>query len=621
MTELLEAQQFATVSYIASELDQEISQRIQILNSVASIITPELLASPDKARTFLSTRYGLLSLFNGGMSLVSKDGRGITDYPPIPERTNAPFRHLEYFREVTASGRTAIGKPRIGRFSKKPGVAFSAPIKDTSGRLIGQLVGFAMFCDANFFGQLESAKVGQTGYLVLNDPKYDIIATSNRPSRILQPMARPGVNKMMDRFRAGYEGSGISVNSKGVETLTSAKQIPAAGWIVVLALPTTEAFAPIQKMRLHAYSIAAVLTLFVLVAVWFAIKQLLKPLIVASNKIGEIMAGEYVTLPIKCHDEIGQLLTQFNALAGERQSAHEALRASELRFRNILEHAPIGMAVVSLEGRFVLVNSALCDIVGYVKDELLQLTFKDITYVDDLETEIIKEQRLLDGSASFFQGETRYVRKDGQLVWTHLTDSVQNDGNGLPLYCIKQIENISERKLYQEQIRQLAYYDTLTKLPNRRLLKDRLDQAFRQAKRFERSFALMFLDLDCFKQVNDTLGHDYGDELLKVIAERLIDCVRRVDTVCRQGGDEFMIVLGEISHKRDAEIVAEKIIRAINEPIWIQSNELKITTSIGIALYPVNGTDDAETLMKHADIAMYETKNKGKNGYTIYQED
>jgi diguanylate cyclase (GGDEF)-like protein len=129
----------------------------------------------------------------------------------------------------------------------------------------------------------------------------------------------------------------------------------------------------------------------------------------------------------------------------------------------------------------------------------------------------------------------------------------------------------------------------------------------------------MFLDLDNFKLVNDTLGHDAGDELLKIIAGRLLTCVRSGDTVCRQGGDEFIIVLPEIAHPLDAELVADKIIKAINDPIYIQEIELHVTTSIGIAVYPVNGVDDAKALMKKADIAMYETKNKGRNGFTFCQ--
>ena len=619
MTELLEAQQFSTVSYIAADLDEKIRQRIQLLDSNAAIITPELITNPVKAREFLSNRVGLQSLFKAGLIIVSKTGKGIIDYPTVPERTHASFSEIEYFQEVIATGKTAIGKPRIGRFTKLPGVAIASPVKDKSGHIIAVLVGFATFSDTNLFGLVERANVGKTGYITINVPKYSMIATSSNPSRIFQPMAKPGVNKMLDLFLAGYEGSGIAVNSMGVETLTSAKQIPSTGWIAQIVLPTTEAFAPVLEMKFRAYSIASALTAFVLLSVWLAIRQLLNPLVAASEKLGEMSSDELKTLPVKYDDEIGQLLKNFNMLVNDRKQVHEELRLSEERFRNILENAPIGMTVASLEGNFVLVNRALCEIVGYEKEELEKMRFHDITHPDDLDNERANIQRLLSGQANSFQMEKRYFRKDLQVVWIQLTVSVQRDSSHTPLYFIAQIEDISERIRNQEKIHQLAYYDALTNLPNRRLLNDHLNLALAQAKRYNRSLALMFLDLDNFKQVNDSLGHDAGDELLKIVANRLLDSVRIVDTVCRQSGDEFIIVLAEISHQQDVVFVADKILKSISKPINIRENELQITTSIGIAVLPVNGVDDASTLMKKADLAMYSVKNNGRNSFSIYQ--
>lgn len=621
MTELLETQQFSSVSYIAADLNEKIRQRIQLLELNASIITPELLASPEKAREFLRSRIGMQSLYKGGLAIISKDGKGIADYPPVPERTHASFREIEYFQEVLATGKTAIGKPRIGRFTKQPGVAIASPIKDKSGRLAAVLVGFATFSDTTLFGQVEHANVGKSGYITINVPKYNMIATSSNPSRIFKPMANPGVNRMVDQFNAGFEGSGIAVNSMGIETLTSAKQIPSAGWIAQIVLPTSEAFAPVHEMRFRAYSIALALTVFVLITVWLAIRHLLNPLVLASEKLGEMTSDALNVLPVKYNDEIGKLLNNFNALVNDRKQVYEELRLSEERFRNILDNAPIGMTVASLAGDFILVNRALCEIVGFEKEELEQMRFHDITHPDDLDSDLDNIKRLLNGKANSFQMEKRYFRKDQQVVWIQLTVSVLRDSTFSPLYFIAQIEDISERIRNREKIHQLAYYDALTNLPNRRLLKDRLNLALAQAKRYNRSLAVMYLDLDNFKQVNDSLGHDAGDELLKVVADRLLESVRIVDTVCRQSGDEFIIVLSEISRQQDVSFVAEKIINAINKPIHIRENKLQISTSIGIAVLPVNGTDDDKTLMKKADLAMYSVKNKGRNGFTIYGSD
>ncbi|MCK9200813.1 MAG: GGDEF domain-containing protein [Gallionella sp.] len=172
----------------------------------------------------------------------------------------------------------------------------------------------------------------------------------------------------------------------------------------------------------------------------------------------------------------------------------------------------------------------------------------------------------------------------------------------------------------EEQVRQLAYYDALTCLPNRRLLLDRFRQALTQAKRHGYSMAVMFLDLDRFKQVNDTLGHDAGDELLRQVAVRITGCIRSGDTVSRSGGDEFILVMAEISHPQDAALVADKIIRVLETPFEIASHPVQIGVSIGIAVYPIDGTDDTQELMKKADMAMYAAKESGRNCYRFYDD-
>jgi len=172
----------------------------------------------------------------------------------------------------------------------------------------------------------------------------------------------------------------------------------------------------------------------------------------------------------------------------------------------------------------------------------------------------------------------------------------------------------------EQHAQHLALFDALTDLPNRRMLLDRLSSGLSQAKRFHRSLAVMFLDLDRFKEINDTFGHEVGDRLLKEVATRLTTCVRSGDTVSRSGGDEFIIVLPEIAQSGDATLVAEKIIQKFSEPVRIDERLLNVTTSIGIAVYPINGTDDANELMKKADRAMYVAKKAGRNGYQLFAE-
>lgn len=351
------------------------------------------------------------------------------------------------------------------------------------------------------------------------------------------------------------------------------------------------------------------------------------PVIMVTGTIGEEAAVELLKAGAKDYvlkDRMARLPSAVERALAEAEYAKACResdrlrRESEERFRNTLEHAPIGILVASLDGRFIEVNQSICDFLGYSREELLKLTIMDITHPDDKEKTRESVRKLLNGEIGSYKLEKLYVRKDGSPVWGQVTASLLRDSSGAPLNFIGQVEDISERKRHQEEIRRLAYYDALTELPNRRLQMNRLEHALVQAKRYGRSLAVMFLDLDRFKEVNDTLGHDVGDELLKVMAARLATCVRGGDTVSRQGGDEFVIVLPEIAHQQDAVLVAEKILKLLSDPVTIQGHELKITTSIGIAVYPDDCADDATSLMKKADIAMYRAKESGRNTFRFY---
>ena len=353
------------------------------------------------------------------------------------------------------------------------------------------------------------------------------------------------------------------------------------------------------------------------------------PVIIVTGTIGEETAVELLKAGAKDYvlkDRIARLPSAVERALSEMELAkvgrasERRLRESEERFRATLEHAPIGIMVTELDGRFIEVNQSICDLLGYTREELLKLTFMEITHPDDREKTRDNIQKLLDGEISSYKLEKLYMRKDGTLVWVQVTASLLRDESGAPLNFIGQVEDISERKHHQEAIRKLAYYDALTGLPNRRLLQNGLEQSLVQAKRHGRCLAVMFLDLDHFKEINDTLGHDAGDELLTIMATRLERCVRSGDTVSRLGGDEFIIVLPEISHQKDAVFVAEKLLKLLSEPVTLQGREMKITASIGIVVYPDNSAAHAMDLMKMADVAMYRAKEAGRNQFQIYGE-
>ena len=353
------------------------------------------------------------------------------------------------------------------------------------------------------------------------------------------------------------------------------------------------------------------------------------PVIMVTGALGEEAAVELLKAGAKDYvlkDKITRLPFAIERVLAEaenekaRQESERLLRESEERFRNTLEHAAVGIGVTSTDGRFIIVNPSMCKILGYTREELLQLTFFELTHPDDKAKTFEHAKKLLDGQINAYQLEKLYQHKNGHPVWVQVTVSLLRDSSGAPLNFIGQVEDITERKRSQEEIRQLAYYDVLTGLPNRRLLLDRLNQALAQAQRYQRSLAVMFLDLDRFKEINDTLGHDIGDALLQEVAKRLELCVRGGDTVSRQGGDEFVVILSEISRQQDAAVVAEKILEELKSPIIIQGGKLNVTTSIGIVIYSVDSADDAKKLLKKSDVAMYLAKESGRNTFRFYSD-
>jgi diguanylate cyclase (GGDEF)-like protein/PAS domain S-box-containing protein len=304
----------------------------------------------------------------------------------------------------------------------------------------------------------------------------------------------------------------------------------------------------------------------------------------------------------------------------ERKLAEEALQKSEEQFRLTFELAPIGMALTNLEGKFKRVNTALCQSLKYSEEELLKLSFKDITDPDDFSIQLMEEKELLEGVENNFQIETRHIAKDGYVVDALLKMVVVRDELGKPLHFNSQIVDITDRKKMERQLVYDAFHDGLTGLPNRALFMDRLGQALKRKRRESKYlFAVLFLDLDRFKVVNDSVGHSVGDKLLVALARRLETCLRPTDTVARLGGDEFTILLDNIKSAEETTKVADRIYRELNAPFNLDGYEVFASASIGIALGS-NEYENPEELLRDADLSMYRAKEKGKARYEVFDK-
>ncbi|HHP7232348.1 MAG TPA: EAL domain-containing protein, partial [Xenococcaceae cyanobacterium] len=302
----------------------------------------------------------------------------------------------------------------------------------------------------------------------------------------------------------------------------------------------------------------------------------------------------------------------------KRKKAEQALRESEEQFRLTFELAPIGMAITTLDGKFQRVNQALCDALDYSSEELLKLSFADISHPEDWELHQSLEQKLAAGVESDFQIEQRHIAKTGRILDILLKVVIVRDSEGNPLHFNNQIVDITERKQMERQLLHDALHDSLTGLPNRALFTDRLEhELIRVKNQPDYLFAVLFLDLDRFKVVNDSVGHLIGDKLLVEIARRLETCVRPTDTVARLGGDEFTILLENIADIHAATKVAEKIYQALTIPFNLEGYEIFTTASIGIALSS-QGYQQPEDILRDADLTMYTAKEQGKARYEVF---
>ncbi len=304
----------------------------------------------------------------------------------------------------------------------------------------------------------------------------------------------------------------------------------------------------------------------------------------------------------------------------ERRALESKLRESEARYASTVELAAVGIAHVAANGRFIWCNSRFREMLGYDNDELLELTIRDVSHPDDAHLTDHERSRLHEGMIDTLTVEKRYVRKDGATIWVRITGAPRRGADDALLYDVAIVEDITVRKAAEERVQYLATHDELTGLPNRTLFGELLHEAIDAARERDRPCAVLFIDLDRFKIVNDSLGHDAGDLLLQEVAARLKQCIRDTDVVGRLGGDEFVVLLKRINAVDPAAETARRILAALHAPITIMEHECRVTGSIGIATYP-NDARDAATLMKHADMAMYLAKEEGKNNFQFYSAD
>jgi len=320
-------------------------------------------------------------------------------------------------------------------------------------------------------------------------------------------------------------------------------------------------------------------------------------------------------LKLKTQDYFGYIVVLQNI--SDQKQREETLIENEERYKAVMLQSTESIFLADVETRVILeANQSLQRLLGYSLEEIPGLSLYDFVAngQDDIYQKILRILK----DRSYYKGEMQYRRKDGTFVDVEINVNLVSY-RGKKVFCVIS-RDITPRKLAEKQLIHTATHDPLTSLTNRLVFYDRIAVELARARRNQTKLALIYIDLDRFKDINDTLGHSCGDQLLKLVAERLQGLLRETDTLARMGGDEFMYILPEVENAGDVDRIAEKVLDAIRKPFLLDGQLQGITASCGIAIYPNDGKD-SETLMKNADLAMYFAKDKGRDKHLHFTTD
>lgn len=587
--------------------------------AIAATIPP--LTDRASVVNHLKKMYEVFGIDNG-IFVLDAQGVFYADYPSHPDLHGHSFAFRDYYLRTVEEGRGVVGDPYISKRTGAMVVTVTAPVFDERQRLRAIVACSYDLLGTNALGTVRRQQFGRTGYLFMFDHDRKMILHPDT-DRLLKRDIPPGANRLLDAALEGFQGAGRTVNSRGVEMLAAFRQVPGMPWIVAVQIPANEAFETLHTSGRVFFGIALVSFAFVLLVGLYTIRRITRPLntlrqaaIAVSGElqgtaretdVNRLLAGA------RTNDEIGTVAAAFERLVENQRANVGMLTQAAAEWEHTFDSVSEALFVLDTAGAVLRMNRAASDWFRIPASSATGRPVKDILFgssepgfdlpvADELDAERAKVWT------------SGLPHREG--VYEFSATPLQRKGTAAGMILI--IRDFTDHARKEEDIRKMATSDALTGLPNRTLLTDRLHLALAASIRRQCGVAVLFLDLDHFKQVNDTYGHAVGDELLKAVAARLGSVLRRNDTVARLGGDEFVVVLAEISRPEDAAAVASKIVLSIQEPFSIAGHTLTIGTSIGIALSPRDGSDE-RMLLKHADAAMYSAKKEGRGTFCFYE--
>lgn len=566
----------------------------------------------------------------------------------------------DYFSALVGAKRLNAYRSPIIFNEQQADIVFSSAINDLSGKLIGVL---RAKYDASILISLFDRTKGMAGrgsFAVLldennlrlvhgrrSDLQYTLAsATTEEKLQLLKKKKRVPKNasgdfserpELIEKVLAaslsdpiietGFSGLGTTLFSAAVVKLETAP------WTILVAQPQDVFLEPVIAQTQSALFLVVVIVIVVVLIVILATKLLLGPIKRLTYVVKAIADGDLkAKANIEADDEIGSLANAFNEMTlninnlivdlEDEVGSHKLTAENLNKLSQAIEQSPVSVMITDLNGNIEYVNPQLCKTTGYAAEELIGQNPRILKSGHTPEIQFKNMWGAITAGQSW-SGELYNRKKNGDLFWENVTISPIKNKENKSTHYLALKEDISLRKDYEERLLYQASYDKLTDLPNRTLAYDRIQQAIVNAIREQKHLALLYMDFDHFKNINDTLGHSAGDEFLKYMAGRLRASVRDFDTVARLGGDEFLIMLLEVDdgEKKDFTDVVkrktEEILKRVAKPCVVQEMEFSVTASVGIAIFPQDG-DDPHILLRNADTAMYRSKRKGRNTYEVF---
>ncbi|MEW5903089.1 MAG: EAL domain-containing protein [Pseudomonadota bacterium] len=502
-------------------------------------------------------------------------------------------------------------------------VDVASPVFDHQNRLLGVLCGHIYWSWAS--EALDSKKTpGRDIFLLSSDGKVlsgpepawtDFAKLAPETQKNIHAGDKQGYH--IERFSDGH------TYLVGYATSSGYRDYKGFGWTALVREDITTAFTPARLLQQQILLAGVLAGLFFTWLSWAMAGRIALPIRRISEEAEKVAAGNlHYEMPQHPRtDEVGHLSQAIGDMVGnltrEIRQRREAEAGLQLAAK-VFEQNSEAIIVTDKQNCIVSVNRAFTQITGYAAEEVVGRNPRFMASGrQSLQFYRVMWRELMEND--HWRGEIWNKRKDGEVFPELLTISTVRDEQGEVTHFIGVFIDITERKKEEERIIRLANYDTLSGLPNRNLLADRVEQGVAQAERHGSKMAMMFIDLDHFKHINDSLGHDIGDELLKRAADRLKHSLRRADTLARQGGDEFIALINDIDSESEAAFVAEKMVASFEQGFEIDGHQLHVTPSIGISMCPEDGNNQMQ-LMRNADLAMYRAKERGRNRFAFYEE-